>query len=322
MQHKAFWLIGGFVVALLLGFNANPAPQPQRVSDLVARLDTLEEENRTQQDALDALDERMAALEEAIEHGVAGPDQPVILAEEPIVPEDWDEAVTTDGILLYHFDPSWELTSAEPGTMDLWLDENTALFFAWDWSSALIDDLRDDEEFYELFEKDLFGSDEMVTMGLLDSGTIEFLGDEAFYWDINSVSADGFASRNLSIFYACGERESCSVSFVRFDPDPTSNGDFGDEFSERDWAFVQTFASGIEFLTIGKSIVVANANLRSCPSTECEILGRLVRGEIVDVVAQSEDGLWFQLESGEWLNSGLVDGAPLDLPVMRDEGDI
>lgn len=318
MQHKAFWLISGFVVALLLGFNANPAPQPQRVSDLVARLDALEEENRTQQEALDALDERMAVLEEAAQIE----DSPAALAEEPTLPEDWDEDVTTDGILRYHFDPSWELTSAEPGTMDLWLDENTAIFFTWDWSSSLVDDLRDDEKFYELFEEDLFSSDETVTRGLVDSGTIDFLGDEAFYWDINSVSADGFASRTLSIFYACGERESCSVAFVRFDPDPTADGDFGEEFSERDWDFIQTFAYGVEFLTTGKAIVVANVNLRSCPSTECEILGRLVRGEIVNVVAQSEDGLWFQLESGEWLNSGLVDGAPFDLPVIRNEEDI
>jgi hypothetical protein len=47
-----------------------------------------------------------------------------------------------------------------------------------------------------------------------------------------------------------------------------------------------------------------------------------VRGEIVELVAVSEDGAWYQLESGAWVSSALVFDAPVDLPIVTDSSDI
>jgi hypothetical protein len=316
VQNKWFWLVAGFVVAMLVGFNANPSPQPQRVSDLVARIETLEEENGNQQEMLEALSARLDRLEEMGVEGAA-----FVFDEDVTIPEGWVEDESSDGILRYWHDEGWQLTSDEPGTMDLWLDEDTAIFFTWDWAADLLNDLHDDEDFFRFFEEDLVWSDETLQMDTVESGEVEFMGEESHYWDISVERADGYSSRMLTIFYPCNDRASCNVTFVRFDPDP-EDGEAVREFSREDWEFVHTFANGIEFLTEGEATVTANANLRTCPATSCEIVGRLVRGEIVDVVAMSEDGLWYQLESGEWIAAGLVYGAAEDLPVIRDNEDI
>lgn len=320
MQNKWFWLVAALVMtilaAMLVGFDADPSPQPQRVSDLVARIETLEEENSDQQQMLEELSGRLDALEEM---GVEG--SAFIFAEDVTTPEEWVERESSDGILRYWHDESWELTSDEPGAIDLWLDEDTAIFFSWDWASDLLDDLHDDEDFFRFFEEDLVWSDDTLQMDTVESGEVEFVGEEAHYWDISVESVDGYSSRMLTIFYPCNDRSSCNVIFVRFDPDPADDEGVG-EFGREDWEFVHIFANGIEFLTEGEATVTANVNMRECPATSCEIVGRLVRGEIVDVVAISEDGLWYQLESGEWIAAGLVDGAPEDLPTIRGNEDI
>jgi hypothetical protein len=125
----------------------------------------------------------------------------------------------------------------------------------------------------------------------------------------------------LIIFYPCSELASCNVTLMAFSEDPQAQA-IAEGFSQAQWDFLNTFANGVEFLNEGKASMNANANLRSCPSTECEVVGRLVRGEIVEVVAVSEDGEWMQLESGEWVAAGSVTGAPRDLPVVSDTDDI
>ena len=316
MQHKFRWLVGAFVVAMLVGFSANPSPQPQRVADLVARLEALEEENLAQQDVLDALSARVDALE-----ALGGETSGILLDDDVTIPDDWEEDDSSDGVVRYLYDPSWELANDEPGTMDLWMDEDTAIFFSWDWSFDLLDNLHDDEDFFRVFEGDLVWSDETIKMDVENSGPVEFMGEEAHFWEIRVESIDGYASRMLSIFYPCSDRTSCNITFVRFDPDPEDKERVA-AFNTADWAFVHTFANGVEFLSDGKASVTANANLRACAAIDCEIVGRLVRGEIVELVAVSEDGAWFQLKSGEWISSALVFGAPVDLPVINGNEEI
>jgi hypothetical protein len=205
--------------------------------------------------------------------------------------------------------------------MDLWMDENTAIFFSWDWAYDLLDELHNDDEFLHFFEQDLLGSDETVHMDVIDSDALRFMGEDAHYWEVKVESFDGFASRMLTIFYPCTDRASCNVIFVRFDPDTRDDEDVP-AFSNEDWDFINTFAHGIDFLIAGKATVTVNANVRACPATDCEVTGRLVRGAIVEVVAISEDGLWYQLASGEWIAADLVYGAPEDLPVLNPDDEI
>ena len=313
------WLFAVLVVTcmglLLVGFNANPSPKPQRVSDLVARIEALEEENGAQQEALDALAARVETIEQ--QSGTST----LILDEDVIFPRGWVQDDTSDGIVRYRHDPDWELARDEPGTMDLWLDEDTAIFFAWDWAYDLVSDLYDDEEFLRIFEGDMFGSDETIRMDMVESGEVRFMGKSAYFWELHVENVDGYSSRMLTIFYPCSDLTSCSLTYVRFDPDPEDDAEV-DEFDQDDWRFLNTFAHGVEFPTEGKPTVTANANLRACPSTSCEVVGHLLRGAVVEVVAISEDGQWYQLESGEWVYASLVFGAPLDLPTVRDDGDI
>lgn len=313
------WLFAVLVVTcvglLLVGFNANPSPKPQRVSDLVARIEALEEQNGAQQEALDALTARVEAIER--QSGTRA----LMLDEDVTLPRGWVQEDTSDGIVRYRHDPDWELARDEPGTIDLWLDDDTALFFAWDWANDLVDDLYDDQEFLRIFEDDMFGSDGTIRLDTVESGEVRFMGKSAYFWEINVESADGYSSRMLTIFYPCSDLTSCSLTYVRFDPDPDDDEGV-DEFDQGEWNFLNTFAHGVEFLTEGKSTVTSNANLRACPSTSCEVVGHLLRGTVVEVVAISEDGQWYQLESGEWVYASLVTGAPLDLPRVREEGDI
>ncbi len=312
MQHKFRWLVGAFVMAMLVGFNANPSPQPQRVSDLVARLDIVEKENRAQQKTLDALSERVEALE-----ALGADSEDLIFYDDVMIPNDWEQDDSSDGVVRYWHDPTWELSNDEPGTMDLWLDDDTAIFFTWDWASDLLTILHNDEDYFRVFEKDLVRSDDSIQMDLNASGPVAFMQEDAHYWDISVSSVDGYRSRMLSIFYPCSDRTSCNILFVRFNAN-LENDKMIAAFGREDWSFVHTFAKGVEFLTIGKATVAANANVHACPAITCEIVDRLVRGEIVDVVAVSENGAWYQLESSKWISAARVLGAPLGLPVVSD----
>ena len=317
---QALWIVAGLfailLMALSVGFNVNPAPQPQRVSDLVARLDALETENDAQQDMLDKINVRLDVLE-----GLSDRVGKISLDTDIIIPKGWVQDDSSDGVLRYSHDPSWELTSDEPSALDLWLDENTAIFFTWDWSHNLLSDLHSDKEFLHFFEKDLLSADNTIQMSVAQSDALEFMGEDAHYWEVRVQSSEGYDSRMLTIFYPCSDRVSCNIIFVRLDPTPQDDMPAA-AFDQTDWDFVNTFAHGIKFLTEGKATVWQNANLRACPAIDCELTGRLVRGEIVELAAISADGLWYQLESGEWIASGLIYGAPLDLPIFGGDDEI
>src|SRR5215213_4320515 len=97
------------------------------------------------------------------------------------------------------------------------------------------------------------------------SGALEFMGEEAHYWEISVEDLEGYSSRLLSIFYPCSDRTTCNMIYIRFDPDSEDDELVG-EFDGDDWDFPNTFAHGVEFLTDGKATVTANANLRDCPA--------------------------------------------------------
>ncbi len=295
---------------LLVGFRANPAPQPQRLSDLLARIEALEAAQATQQAQLDDLAARLEALE-----ATAGTAEAIVFDPDVTIPRGWQENTSSDGMLRYWFDPRWERTAEEPGAVDLWLDDNTALFFTWDWSADLVKDLHGDEEALRFFEKDMFSSDEEILSEIVAAGALRFMGDDAHYWDIRSASVDGFTSRMLTIFYPCSDRVSCNITLLRYDPNQEDETPVAD-FAQEDWDLLNTFAHGVTFLTDGKTTVTGNANLRACPAVECEIVGRVMRGDIIELVAVSEDGYWYQLDSGAWIAAHMIFDAPDDLPVI------
>lgn len=60
-----------------------------------------------------------------------------------------------------------------------------------------------------------------------------------------------------------------------------------------------------------------NANLRSGPGTNFEIVGSAQAGQQVNLVSKNEAGDWYLLDSGQWIASFLVDGVS-DISVASD----
>lgn len=67
-----------------------------------------------------------------------------------------------------------------------------------------------------------------------------------------------------------------------------------------------------------QSTVNITANLRAGPSTEFAILGQAIPGQTVQVVAVAADGLFYLLDTGQWIATGLVDNVPTNLPLATD----
>jgi hypothetical protein len=65
---------------------------------------------------------------------------------------------------------------------------------------------------------------------------------------------------------------------------------------------------------------VANqpANLRAGPGTTYAIVGSAAQGQTLTIIARNAAGDWYQLDSGAWIASFLVDGALDGLPVADD----
>ncbi len=72
-------------------------------------------------------------------------------------------------------------------------------------------------------------------------------------------------------------------------------------------------------LPIITSTATTTANLRSGPATTFDRVGEVGPGQVVNLVATSEDGGWYLLDSGAWLANFLVDPAPTALPVATQE---
>ncbi len=298
------WLAATIVaIGLLLGFAANPSPHPQRVSDMAARLNTLEETVAAQADAIAALEDRVAALEGNAPAGSVPP--PADIA----IPAAWEQFVSSDGLVAYWADPAWELTQDEPGILDFWADDELAgLTFAFDFPSDMMDDLLNDERFLEFFEEDLLGSDDYQT-AVEASGTRTFMGGDALFWEVTVEDLEGLTGRFVFLFYACSEKASCGLTHYRFDNARRAPRSV--------WTLLETFAMGVDFQSAGKVTVRGNANLRDCPSITCNVVGRALSGEIIEVIGQSPDGGWIKLRTGEWISASLVDDAPTDLPVLE-----
>jgi hypothetical protein len=69
----------------------------------------------------------------------------------------------------------------------------------------------------------------------------------------------------------------------------------------------------------GTHTVNNNANLRSGPGTDNDIVGRAAAGTNVVIVGQNEDGSWLQLEDGSWIAAFLV--TPVEESAIEENAD-
>lgn len=65
------------------------------------------------------------------------------------------------------------------------------------------------------------------------------------------------------------------------------------------------------------STVNRGANIRSGPGINYAVTGGLGSGDRIQLVAQTTDGTWFQMASGQWIYAALVSNPPADLPRSR-----
>lgn len=74
--------------------------------------------------------------------------------------------------------------------------------------------------------------------------------------------------------------------------------------------------------TVTGPTVTVDANLRSGPGTEFEILGGTVTGQVLTIVGRNADGSWFRLDNGGWVASRLVVNPPAidTVPVVNNDG--
>lgn len=63
----------------------------------------------------------------------------------------------------------------------------------------------------------------------------------------------------------------------------------------------------------------SNANLRSGPGVDFEVVDAVQEGAALQVIGRNEAGDWLQLLGGSWISAELVSGAPADLPVIEGE---
>lgn len=65
-----------------------------------------------------------------------------------------------------------------------------------------------------------------------------------------------------------------------------------------------------------------DANLRSGPGTNFDIIGGTITGEALTIAGRNADGTWFRLSNGGWISASLVANPPaLDgVPVLNDDG--
>lgn len=70
---------------------------------------------------------------------------------------------------------------------------------------------------------------------------------------------------------------------------------------------------------VGGPVANRNANLREGPGTSYAVKGSVTKGQSLTIKARTNDGNWYQLDTGLWLASFLVDKAPAkaDIPVAE-----
>ncbi|MFN8440048.1 MAG: SH3 domain-containing protein [Caldilineaceae bacterium] len=74
--------------------------------------------------------------------------------------------------------------------------------------------------------------------------------------------------------------------------------------------------------TVTGPTVTVDANLRSGPGTEFEVLGGTITGQAITIVGRNVDGSWFRLDNGGWVASRLVANPPSNetVPVVNNDG--
>ncbi|MEA3334303.1 MAG: lamin tail domain-containing protein [Chloroflexota bacterium] len=83
----------------------------------------------------------------------------------------------------------------------------------------------------------------------------------------------------------------------------------------------ETQADGVRPRLEALAAAVANfaAELRARPGQDSDTAGSVAEGQELNLVATSEDGQWYQLESGEWIAADALEDPPEDLPVAAPE---
>ena len=327
------------LAALLLavGFVGNQVEQPQRTSDLVDRIDQLETAVAELQADNGALAARVKALEDAAAgeiddpasvpasgasesasaSGAPTPGAPTPPAPPVTIPSDWEQALSADNTVSYRYSPDWDLVADEPSNIVYYIGgyyTGRIFSFFWDIDQVMVTSLPEADvsiaEWETFLDKNGFGEGlEGFTVRGVEGRTVG--GYDGVMLDVTLEDA-GDSGRAMYSFFKCGpERQySCGIWLMRFNDV---------DFNDRDWETLDAFAASIEFPNVGKAIANANTYLRSCPDVECEVVGRVLRGEVVDLIGQSADGGWYKLLTGEWIAAPQVDDAPAQLPVMEPD---
>ena len=80
-----------------------------------------------------------------------------------------------------------------------------------------------------------------------------------------------------------------------------------------------TLATAVNGIPVINTTVNAEANLRSGPGTNFEVVSQATPGQPVQIAAVSEDGGWYLLATGAWIATFLVDEQPANVPVVNDQ---
>ena len=65
----------------------------------------------------------------------------------------------------------------------------------------------------------------------------------------------------------------------------------------------------------GPPQAIADTQVMIQPKPGVEVVGMVVAGELLDLVAKTADGRWLQVAAGGWVHSAMVANIPADLPV-------
>jgi len=292
------WLIGVPILAitlLVLGFRANPVEHTQSVDEIVSRIEALER----QVDEQATLNRELIARIEVLEAELG------IEPEDAGLSADWVDGRSSNGNVSFKYHPDWELTEDEPGSISFLLpDTFQALALLWDMPAGVVQELAIHPEYIEELEAEYWHAEGAQ---IVQSGSITMQDMPAYYWELIG-DIDGFKGRLLVVFVDCSPNNSCMLMIGQ--PGVRT------QIEQEDWDLLEAFLSTLRFSASDSATASRNANLRSCPSTMCSVLGHALAGQALDIVAQNPDATWYKLDSGEWISSVVIDNAPIDLPVI------
>ncbi|MCC6457081.1 MAG: branched-chain amino acid ABC transporter substrate-binding protein [Caldilineaceae bacterium] len=309
-----------FAIALLavLGLAANPVAQPQQASALAGRVAALETAVVEQTSLTQALATRVSRLETEV--GLAAHEATTATAVSTAVPATVSTAVsTTDWVTVtsetkrytYQRAPDWVVMADTVETLAINLQMGQFLYFSIDNSLEYLVELQGDEAALQAFAEE-FTPPNAEAIDAQRTESKQFKGAPAVLWEMTYRSDAGDTIRQLLAYYQCEEDSACLIVLVEFESDPDT--------SPEGWALLETIANGITFLA--GPVVHTSTFLRDCPSSDCKSTSMIQKGQGIEIIAQSSDGKWYQLDSGEWLSANVVRDAPGDLPVDESTSDV